>query len=87
MSGSIAVYFAFLVANAYWLNIQDKMLGAIQEALTLPLLATQLLIGIISFVQLSKGRFKTGSWAFWTFLIATVNTLTAVFSIFFAHMK
>jgi len=81
ISGAIAVYFVFLVANAHWTLIENTLLGIIQESITIPLLAIQLIISIISFVQVLKLRFKIRSWEFWTFIISTVNFLVATGSI------
>ena len=86
MSISIAAYFILLVANVHWLNIQAVWIGVVQEMLTLPLLAVQLVIAIVSFVQLVKNRFQVKSYAFCAFLVAAANTLAAIASIMFANL-
>lgn len=86
LSISIAAYFILLVANVYWLNIQAVWVGVVQEMLTLPLFAVQLVIAILSFVQLVKNRFQVKSYAFCTFLVAAANTLAAIASILFANL-
>lgn len=81
----IAAYFAFLALNAYVFQIQNTLLAAVQELVTLPLLVLQLVICVSSALKLSKSGSGLGYYI-GSFGVSLTNSALTLGSIFLSFL-
>lgn len=81
LSTIIAIYFAIIVANAYYGFIDNQLFSVNRGGITIRLLLLQLLIGILSFILVIQRGFNRQRWEFWSFLISMFNFSVVIIAI------
>jgi len=82
LSIAIALYFVFLLCNAYLFEFNFVGLGVVQEVFTLPLLLLQIFVLAVSFLRIRKNKFSISDYNVWSFFILLTCSLFTIGSFF-----
>lgn len=81
LTSIIAIYFVFIVGDAYYGAIDNHLFSINGGGITIRLILLQLLIGILSVIRVIQYGFNWKRWHFWSFLISMVNFLVVIVAI------
>jgi|APEBP8051073403_1049400.scaffolds.fasta_scaffold03681_2 hypothetical protein len=79
----IAFYFLLLFLNAYFFKIEGEFIGFLQELVTLPLLAIEIFLFVLSFIRFFSLKDKTeNTYCVLSCIIISISTFLTIGSFF-----
>ena len=82
ISSAVVIYFLLLVLNAYVFKLNYKLIGVVQEFLTLPVLGLMLFLFFYSIKRAKVDKFSSDKYSFWTFGMLAMCCILTIGSFF-----